>query len=64
MDDVTGFEGFPQKLVRASARTVEALKRGLKRKRPEAVSPGTFTPRMPKIPRLEDYGVDSHPIKY
>jgi len=64
MDDVTGFEGFPQKLLTYTARTTEALKRGLKRRRPEPISPGSFTPKMPKIPRLESYNVDSHPDEY
>ena len=62
--NVTGFEGFPPKLVACTARTMEALRRGLKRKRPEPVTPGSFTPKMPKIPKLDSYDTSSHPPEY
>ena len=51
-------------MVKATAKKMLLLKKGLKRKRPEQTPLPTFSPKMPKIPRLDNYNVESHPDEY
>ena len=59
-----GFKGFPHHLVKATAKKILLMKKGLKRKRPEQTPLPPFSPKMPKIPRLDNYDVESHPDEF
>ena len=63
-DHFLGFEGFPLPLVEATAKRIVLLRKGLKRERPEQTQLPAFSPKMPKIPRLDNYDVEAHSEEY